>query len=138
MPSKLVITETVSSHYGYKLSWENDGELGSNVGEGGDLAAATALKRAALMQCNFAEFEYYCVEIAARNHAEANPRDVEYFEGGKYWTYRTLAAARSAVRVLYNARNQAKIEYETGKKLPDWAQKALAHGWTPPAKGRAS
>lgn len=132
MKSKLIVVESPGGYY--ELAWENDGDTGAHIGQ--RAAYEVALRehmRSALMQCNFSEFEFYYVELAALGHAVNNPHYVVLHESQGY-RYQTLSSAREALRVLKAARKQAKIKYNTGRKLPHWAEKALAEGWTPPAR----
>lgn len=99
---------TVDTARGWAIAWWHEGEDGLCLGE------------------NFpsADHETQVAQAAIFEAGLAPERDALM----RLWLWDSKKAAFASLRVA----NAALVAAESDKPWPDWAQKALAHGWKPP------
>ena len=111
----LIVNDNESASWKYRLSWflPADDDIGGNVG---DLLYSKA---------DLKTLDASDVDCAVAYLALAKLAGIQRDHSGFFWE--TPAAARGALRIA-----KAAIAVGVDRPLPDWAQQALAAGWTAP------
>jgi hypothetical protein len=119
------------------VAWfdEDDGE-GARVGQE-SLLSFDQLK-AELEECRgvrdeegLSMFEYFSVEIAAKNWHAKNMRDDVHPEGSGY-EFDESKTCKKFLAAMKAALKAAQSEYDSNVPWPEWAKQAEAAGWKPP------
>jgi len=75
------------------------------------------------------DFQFYAVEIAAREWVSTHPSASRGHDG---YEFESEASAKKFCAAMRAALKAADAEYDTGVPWPEWAKQATAAGWKPP------
>jgi len=119
---------------GLIVAWcdeDGDGE-GAWVGQdkGTPVAKLRTKKDAAYVKRDLSDFEYFAIEIDAREWVEQNRDLVTATMAG--YTFESVSVARRFLKEMQASLKAARAQYETGVPWPEWAKTAEAAGWKPP------
>lgn len=115
----------------YAVAWhdEDDGEGARLGGSGETLEQLEAELARTKERREFEQYEWAYVEVeTCRNALKLGGHHV-LWDG---WRFPTEHAAKRALVIARAARKAAKLAFDTGREMPEWAQQARAAGWKPP------
>lgn len=126
--------QEVAVRLGSCVVWVEDGEEGAFVGQDHRGYGPADLKRLAdkaLADRNLDTYEYYVVELAARDLL-GRTSGINYEPNPGAYTAETSSAAKKLLQTCRAAKKRAKLEFEANAPMPEWAKTALDQGWKPP------